>query len=406
MKERKLFKKSLIVIAAMAVMLFAMTITASAAQVTGVKQTDDSTSSVEVTWTSELGYTYAVAVSESKTSGYQYVSSYTSSSNTKYISGLTAGKKYYVIVQKFYNNELKGQSDPIDVVTRPNYVESSSIKQTAGSATAIALKWTAVAGATGYKVTKTGGGSKLTSTNSIKIGAKAGNKYSVEISAYKKSSAGYVAMSGKAYKSSLYSAPAAPINYAEASKGNLDWKPTKSSHFKLYWSYNPNYYIPDGYQLEIYSLSGKKLGSATTTSRYREITSSKICTAVKNRGFKTRIRSYKKNDSATIYSKWSATKVIIPQAAIKLTATSSTSCKVTWPKVANATKYIIYVSRDSGVSDSGNWAKKELSASTLSYSITGLKKFKDFGVYVIPVVKVGTKSYKAAKSWYTYSYIY
>ena len=41
-----------------------------------------------------------------------------------------------------------------------------------------------------------------------------------------------------------------------------------------------------------------------------------------------------------------------------------------------------------------------------SYNITGLKKWKDFGVYVIPVVKVNGKAYKAYKTWYTYTYVY
>jgi len=99
-------------------------------------------------------------------------------------------------------------------------------------------------------------------------------------------------------------------------------------------------------------------------------------------------------------------RTVIPQASIKITASSHTSARVKWPKVANATKYIIYVSRDSGYSDSGHWAKKELSASTTSYNITGLKKWKDFGVYVIPVVKVNGKAYKAYKTWYTYTYVY
>lgn len=99
-------------------------------------------------------------------------------------------------------------------------------------------------------------------------------------------------------------------------------------------------------------------------------------------------------------------RTVIPQASIKITASSHTSARVTWPKVANATNYIIYVSRDSGYSDSGHWAKKKLSASTTSYNITGLKKWKNFGVYVIPVVKVNGKAYKAYKTWYTYTYVY
>lgn len=95
---------------------------------------------------------------------------------------------------------------------------------------------------------------------------------------------------------------------------------------------------------------------------------------------------------------------IIPEAAVKITSARGSSARVTWPKVANATKYIIYVSKDSGVKDSGHWSKKTLSASTTSFTITGLQPYKDFGVFVIPVVKIGNKQYSAAKTWYTYSW--
>ena len=58
MSREKTIKKSLFVLAIMAIMLFAMTITASAAgAVTGLKQTDTSTSSVQVSWSDNLGQT-------------------------------------------------------------------------------------------------------------------------------------------------------------------------------------------------------------------------------------------------------------------------------------------------------------------------------------------------------------
>lgn len=51
MRREKVFNRSLLILAIMSIMLFAMTITASAASaVTGLEQSGDSNTSVEVKW--------------------------------------------------------------------------------------------------------------------------------------------------------------------------------------------------------------------------------------------------------------------------------------------------------------------------------------------------------------------
>ena len=94
---------------------------------------------------------------------------------------------------------------------------------------------------------------------------------------------------------------------------------------------------------------------------------------------------------------------VIPQAAVGMDYVGNNTVKVTWPRVANAVKYRVYVSRDSGIVDSGHWAKKEISAKSNAYYIKGLKTWKNFAVYVLPVVKVNGKQYIASRTYYTYS---
>ena len=96
-------------------------------------------------------------LSQDRSSGYQALSSYTSTSNKKYIYNLQAGRAYYVIVQTYVNKQLVGQSDPLQVVTTPENVNYKSIKQTSGTKNKIGLQWNSVSGVTGYVVAKISG---------------------------------------------------------------------------------------------------------------------------------------------------------------------------------------------------------------------------------------------------------
>ena len=136
MRREKVFNRSLLILAIMSIMLFAMTITASAASgraVTNLQQTDDTKTSVTVQWSGNYGEEYLVYLSQDRSSGYQALSSYTSTSNKKYIYNLQAGRAYYVIVQAYVNKQLVGQSDPLQVITTPESVDYKSIKQTSGT---------------------------------------------------------------------------------------------------------------------------------------------------------------------------------------------------------------------------------------------------------------------------------
>ena len=185
MRREKVLNRSLLILAIMAIMLFAMTITASAASgsaVTNLQQTDDTKTGVTVQWSGNYGEEYLVYLSQDRYSGYQALSSYTSTSNKKYIYNLQAGRAYYVIVQTYVNKQLVGQSDPLQVVTTPENVNYKSIKQTSGTKNKIGLQWNSVSGVTGYVVAKISG-SKVeaqynVTTNKATVPAQAGAHYS------------------------------------------------------------------------------------------------------------------------------------------------------------------------------------------------------------------------------------
>lgn len=409
MRREKVFNRSLLILAIMSIMLFARINNSigsiSGRAVTNLQQTDDTKTSVTVQWSGNYGEEYLVYLSQDRSSGYQALSSYTSTSNKKYIYNLQAGRAYYVIVQTYVNKQLVGQSDPLQVVTTPENVNYKSIKQTSGTKNKIGLQWNSVSGVTGYVVAKISG-SKVeaqynVTTNKATVPAQAGTHYSgYYVYSYKRSESNYIALGYGQSTGTLYSAPVNPQYVADAKAGTLIWSPAKSGNvITIGWKANPNYDYPTGYQVQIYSLNGKTRLYTTkaTTKTSVKINNAKVRKAINNKGFKVRIRAYKEaNGGAKCWSNWSAFKTIIPQACVKksnVTSVSSTAAKVKWKKVANTKYYLVYYTKNPYASNA-KWIKKKVSAKSSSYTIRGLKAYSTFGVYVIPVVKVRGKTYR------------
>ncbi|MCD8053946.1 MAG: fibronectin type III domain-containing protein [Lachnospiraceae bacterium] len=389
-------------------------------KVTGLKQTSASSSSFKIEWTSIIGSNIYYETYVSYTSGELGTKpdSYDVSYSNDYVSGLNAGTSFYVTVRAYvkeYDSSEGGYvytygdySDQIEVVTAPE--NPTDAKQTKASTSSVTLTRTASDGATGYKVKDKGYDGttlKTTSSTSAKVKASTGSYETYYVFAYRKSSAGYVAYSSSYAYCSAYASPNKPTNVASASEGNLTWKPTSSNKVTVYWDRNSkDDYTPDGYQIQIYDVTGKtKLKTYTISDKYTTYKSFNL-SKVKNKGFQIRARAYVKINGTKYYSSWTSKKVIVPQANITLTQTGKTSLKVSWKKVSNATNYIVYVCKNTSATNP-SWKKyKTVSKSTLSCKITGLTSKKNVGVYVIPKIKVNGKSYKASATWYLYTYMY
>ena len=160
-----------------------------------------------------------------------------------------------------------------------------------------------------------------------------------------------------------------------------------------------SYYVPDGYDVKITTLAGKKIktyknvkSNCSSYGEYKYVQSfKKTIKKAKNAGFKISVRSYKTLDSGKkIYSKWSKAKAFVPGAKLKKgEATSYSTGRLYWNKVKNAQSYTIY--RMTGT-DTYKKVKK-VSGSTLSAELP--KSYFYNGLFVTADVKVKGKKYKS-----------
>ncbi len=415
--KKGFLSKSILLLAVTAVMFFAMTVTAFADQVEDLTQTNDSETSVTVSWTAPVGYTYFdVYYATSKDGTYaQYpttLTNYNTSLSYFTLSSLGAGKSYYIYIvpvektwdsstySYVYTEMTELKSDVFEAVTAPN-TAVTNLKQSYASTKAVKLSWTASTGATGYYIRTSYSGSNVTKTTktAVKLSLSAGSYQTYYVVPYRVSESGYVAEGTYAYnKVTAYSAPNKPTNVASASDGNVSWNPS-TNKVTVGWDKNSNNsYTPDGYQLVVYDVKGKtKLKTYTIKSGSTYTYKFKIA-SIKNKGCRVAMRSYVKINGKKYYSSWTSKTVVLPQAKITAaTQKNATTVKISWKKVTGATKYIIYYKKGY----SGTWKSKKVSAKKTAYTFKKLSTGNDYYFYVMPVVKVGSKKYTAKLSTVT-----
>lgn len=169
----------------------------------------------------------------------------------------------------------------------------------------------------------------------------------------------------------------------------------------------------DGIEFKVKDVKGKvkktiKKTPRKTVSSYTDVEdlwdsfTFKAPGSIKNKGMQYQVRTYILLDNGKkVYSDWTSTKVIVPQAKIsKLQKVSNNKIRVTWKKVSGAKNYTIYKTTNSGKS----YKKvKTVSSKTTSYTVSNFKKGSKNGVIIVAnKVKVGKKRYNSTKSYYTY----
>lgn len=406
MKQKRRSIRALITVAAAVIMMMAMSITSFAAsKVTGLKQTASGTGYVTFTWNVDASASkYNVYIATSKNGTYNLKGSTYSTQYT--ISGLNSGSAYYVKVAAVASNgRVAEKSLALQVVTNPSSINSSTIKQCAATASGINLKWDAVKGASGYMVYE--GSKKLktvTKASAVMKSAKGASHY-YTVYPYKKSNSGYIAK-GTSTGVRGYSLPGKMEKLASVNDGNISWDP-ETNEVRVKWNLPAGTkYYPDGYQVEVYSVSGKsKIKSYTLNSGY-SLYKDFVIGTVKNKGFQVRVRGFIVINEKKYYGEWSSKKVVVPAAACNKTVSfpSSGTMKFSWKPVSGATKYYIYVANNqsSSISVSISDLKKvaTVSSGTTSYTASGLTKGKYAAVCVVPVIKVNGKEYAGLKSPY------
>lgn len=411
MKNRNLSILKAFIFVMMAVCFFSNgTLKASAAsEVKGLTQTRSEEDSVTVSWKSlKNAYGYDVFIS-SGNGKYKRLTNKTcdvvGSKNTKKkISNLTSSRTYYVVVKAVYKKEngkykIGPAGKRLEVVTSPSKTAKSTIKQIKATPHYIRFKWDKVRGANRYIVYVNDKKEAVVKKNAVSIRVRTGSVNNVRVVPVKRSSSGFMAKGGNIEAYDFYSSPKRPKRVAAFRYNNLLWQPTESNTVTIGWTKAAgDKYDPTGYQMEVYSLEGRRLNLYYSTKTKLSIN----IPSVENKGFKVRVRAYVKINGKKYFGKWTDMQTVIPQAKISMKRTGRNSVEINWESVKNATKYHVYACNDIKAEKPEWYEVATVGAGTNSYEYNNCIEGKYTAMYVIPEVQVGRNTYKASYTWHLY----
>lgn len=403
MEKKRVFSKSLLLLAITSIMLFAMSITSMAATETNmnIQQTNAGDSYVEIKWQKYLGQDIHYHV-ELSYDGVNWAMQDWNTSPSITIDDLSPDSTYYVRVAVYnsYWHEKDASEDGVCVAvstkqaicTKPSQVQN--LKQTKATKNSISMTWDAVAGASSYKILifenydyKTVATSK---TNSVTIkGLDASSNIEYYVAAVKNVN-GYEAVGDRSKSVDMKTVPK---------------KVTRIAITDLYDNIKVCYYgwtsceNADGYQYEITSLNGKKkYYKATTTS-----TSARLTTYPVGAFTKARVRAYVEINGKKTYGPWS--NYDYNACSKDVTARRSKNGKkitLKWKKVSGVSEYRIYIStkEKKGYKKVATVSSKKSSYTITKYNKKNLKKGQKYYVQLRYVGKNGKK--KVVSNIYSY----
>ena len=401
MEKKRVFSKSLILLAITSIMLFAMSITSMAAtnQTMNVHQTGGDESNITLEWSSRLGYDhYDVEFSQDGVN-WAYMED-TSSPKVTIFNNLSTGSTYYARVKAYKQGHLLGDhdestalvSESILVCTAPN--KPTNLKQTKATKNSITMTWNAVPGATSYQIFIWEDWSYrlvgASNTNSVTIkGLSASSRNSYYVASVKNVN-GYDTVGSKS--DDLY-AKTLPKKVTRMAINNL-WANIRSCQYK--WTTVEN---ADGYQYEVTSLNGKKkYYKKTTTSDNFFGDAYPVGTFTK-----ARVRAYVEINGKKAYGPWSNYEYVA--CSKKVTGKRSKDGKkitLNWKKVSGVSEYQIYVStkEKKGYKKVATVSSKKTSYTITKYNKKKLKKGQKYYVQLRYVGKNGKK--KIVSNIYSY----
>lgn len=326
-------------------------------KVSGLKATV-AYNSVTLSWSSVSGAT-GYQVQQYKSGSWATLKSDVKETSYK-VSSLKTGTTYKFRVRAYKKKLLttdysKGWTE---ISAKPMPAKVTGLKATQYAANAIKLSWSKVSGATGYKV-QVYKSSKWTdyksvTTNSVTVSSlKNGTSYKFRVLAFRKAS-------GKTYKGEYCSAVSCKCQLpapktVKISASTYDTVTIKWSEVEKATAYQV--YMHNG-------KSWKKVASGLTTRSYK---ATKLSAGVK---YTFKVVAYQKISGKTYYAPDSAKVAITPTVAKTSSVTTSDltakSVKVAWGKVAGATAYQVYTSKDSGKT----WTKTATGVTGTAKTIT------------------------------------
>lgn len=261
-------------------------------KVTDVKLKAVNAKSLKLSWTKQSnvsGYRVYCYNASGKALGSQYTTT-----NSISYTGLKQGVKYQFKVRacvKVGETEVLGnESSAIKATTKPAKV--TGLKMGSVSTNKFTVKWTAVTGAAGYKISlyneKTGKTTQLGTTKKTTYTVKnmeTASKYSVKVTAY-------VENNGK-----QYAGTAATIKTATKPEQVVGLKQkVKNGKITLSWKVQKGV---SGYGIDCYNAAGKKVKSITSTKRNCTIK------GLTPGNYSFKVRSYVEADDYTAWGKYS-----------------------------------------------------------------------------------------------------
>lgn len=391
----KKIMKTLLTAGVLSVMVFAMGIMVSAAEtpgkVTGVKQTDAYSNSVDISWDAQLmDCYYETEISQDKKT-WNLVSEYRSSP-TDYIYNLSRGKTYYVRVRALTtgSNPVYGPySDPVAVVTQPSDV--ANVHQTGATSSSVTIGWNRAEGATSYRVYQYNNGvytlkGETTGTSFTISGLKntASLPFTYLYVESVRSAGTYRAAGYKRGVSNFH------IKLIPAKVKNVNIKYYWQSLKEINFGFNASVFY-DGYQYQLWNINGKKALRTGETSSY-------YSTTLKNikgyRFYKLRVRAYIIINGKKIYGQWSDFKGFAFQPKVKIKS-SGRNLKLSWKKVKGAKSYTVYMSTSQKTGYKKVKTLKKTSYKVTKFKKKRLKRRKTYYIYVVANSKIGKKNVKS-----------
>lgn len=381
---------------------------AAPAQVSGLKQTDDGSSSVDISWDSVIEDDVRYKVELSADPGFSTMKTEETMSTHSYLYGLSAGQKYYVRVTSFREDtkEYGQPSDILEVVTTPQAAKRN-LRQTGAGLTSITLKWDKMPGTNAYRLTYNKRGEQTAKISKelkdvqtfTAKGLSKDTEYEFVLYPRLISASGYVAEAGS--YDDLWQCPVKP---GKVSAVKASFSSPTSSYIDLTWEKKN---AADGYQYEIYSLAGKKEKKIITGKReYNSdnvyFSSNKLA---KQQFLKIRIRAYVVLSNGANYGEWSGWKYTSKQPDVKINNIKGGQ-KLSWKKVQGADSYTIWISKNK---DSGYKKVKSITGNSITVKKCGKAAFKKGSSYYYRVVaykKIGKKIYPGLQSYIHYKHYY
>lgn len=370
-----------------------------AAAITGVKQVDDSKSSISVSCDTALGTNYYFVEMSTKLSNddKDWVAlDYSSTPNSITVTGLTAGQTYYARVvgasevdwsTGTYTASTE-PSAPIEVVTAPE--GTTTARQSDATTNSFTVKYTAPAG-TNYYVLRynnqiIGQGTSPEIKTSARLNS--GVRYWVSAYACRRSNTGYIAYGDYEYLGAKTLQP--KINKTNFGISNA-WLNIDSYTLAV----NSNM-AADGYRFEFQTTSGKVKKTLDTNSN--SVSTSNL----KGTFYKYRVRSFVECGSKRAYSAWSDFKTIGIAKKVTGKYVKGNKLRINWSKINGASGYTVYASNKE---NSGYKKVKSLSAKKRNVVISKVrgKKIKKNKLYYVRIVPKAKKLGNADTYGY-YSY--